>query len=416
MIKKTIIGAFLLFSTLTFAQEGTASPYSLYGIGEVRFRGTTENTAMGGLNVVSDSIHLNLQNPAAYSDLRLSTLSIGGTLSKNTLKSNELSANAQRVALDYMAIGMPAGKFGFGFGLIPYSAVGYKTSYTDLDSGNGNRSSGSGGLNKAYFGFGFKLTKNLRFGTNIDYNFGEIDTETLEYTTVSKFGGLEINQAQLSGVNFNFGLMHQFPINKKVTLFSSLNFTPESKLVSNNTRNIFTVEYDSDFQIVQQIDAFDEIATRVNLTLPSRLNFGSAIGENKKWMLGAEATFSSKGNLFNDYNTIANATFGSGQRYIIGGYFIPNYNAFSNYAKRIVYRAGLRFEKTGLIINNQSIDDLAATIGFGLPISGTFSSINLGLEYGKRGTTQALLVEENYFNMRISFSFSERWFIKRKYD
>ncbi len=416
MIKKTIIGALFLFSTATLAQEATASPYSFYGIGDVRFKGTTENNAMGGLSVVSDSIHLNLQNPAAYSDLRLSTLSIGGTLTKNTLKNGTLSANAQRVALDYMAIGLPAGKFGFGFGLIPYSAVGYKINYSDAVSGNGNRSNGSGGINKAYLGLGFKVAENLRFGANLDYNFGEINTQTLEYTTTSSFGGQEINNAALSGVNFSFGLMHQLPVNKKVTLFSSVNFTPESKLVSHNTRSISTVEYNATYDVGQAIESFDDELSTVNLTLPSKLNFGAAIGESKKWILGAEATFMSKGNLNNNFNTVANATYSGGQKYVLGGYYIPNYNAYSNYIKRIVYRAGFRYEKTGLIIKNQSIDDVAATVGFGLPITGTFSNLNLAFEFGKKGTTAASLVQENYFNLRLSFSFSERWFIKRKYD
>ena len=40
-----------------------------------------------------------------------------------------------------------------------------------------------------------------------------------------------------------------------------------------------------------------------------------------------------------------------------GGYYIPDYNSFTSYAKRIVYRAGLRYEKTGLVIQNQEIDE-----------------------------------------------------------
>ena len=32
----------------------------------------------------------------------------------------------QRATLDYLAVGLPMGKLGFGFGLIPYSSVGYK--------------------------------------------------------------------------------------------------------------------------------------------------------------------------------------------------------------------------------------------------------------------------------------------------
>jgi hypothetical protein len=46
MIKKIIVSAFL--SLVSFAQEGTASPYSYYGIGDVRFKGTVENRSIWG--------------------------------------------------------------------------------------------------------------------------------------------------------------------------------------------------------------------------------------------------------------------------------------------------------------------------------------------------------------------------------
>jgi hypothetical protein len=48
MIKKIIVSACLLLSLVSFAQEGTASPYSYYGIGDVRFKGTVENRSMAG--------------------------------------------------------------------------------------------------------------------------------------------------------------------------------------------------------------------------------------------------------------------------------------------------------------------------------------------------------------------------------
>ena len=35
---------------------------------------------------------------------------------------------------------------------------------------------------------------------------------------------------------------------------------------------------------------------------------------------------------------------------------------------------------------------------------------------GKRGTTYYNLVEENYFNLSVGLSLSDRWFVKRKID
>jgi hypothetical protein len=61
-----------------------------------------------------------------------------------------------------------------------------------------------------------------------------------------------------------------------------------------------------------------------------------------------------------------------------------------------VYRAGFRVENTGLYIDDQSINEIGLNFGFGIPFQG-FSSLNLGFEVGKRGTTNAGLIQENFF-------------------
>jgi hypothetical protein len=82
----------------------------------------------------------------------------------------------------------------------------------------------------------------------------------------------------------------------------------------------------------------------------------------------------------------------------------------------VTYRAGFNYENTGLIINNESINNYGITFGLGLPLGGSFSNINVGFEYGKRGTTNSGLIEENYTNVFISLSLNDRWFVKRKYE
>ena len=66
MIKKLVVVLIVAFASQLQAQEGTASPYSFYGIGSLKFKGTVENRSMGGLSIYNDSIHLNLLNPAGY--------------------------------------------------------------------------------------------------------------------------------------------------------------------------------------------------------------------------------------------------------------------------------------------------------------------------------------------------------------
>ena len=415
MIKKIIVSACLLLSLVTFAQEGTASPYSFYGIGDVRFKGTHETRAMGGIAVEQDSIHMNLQNPASFASLKLTTFSLGGTNSSTNLKTDTKSAKASRTTLDYLAVGLPLGKFGVGFGLIPYSSVGYKIRSLSTGTENNQSFNGTGGLNKAFLGVGYKITSELSLGADVNYNFGKIETNNFEYITDIAIGTRELNEVDLSGVNFNIGMMYQTKIYKKVSLFSSLNYSLESTLKSKNTRNIATALYNSNFDLAI-VDILEDVKTEENLKVPSKYAMSAGIGEAKKWLVGIGYTFQGAGSLSNSYNALDNVSYEKHQKYNIGGYYIPNYNAFSSYAKRVTYRGGFRYEKTGLIINSEPIKDMAVSLGFGLPLSGTFSNVNIGLEFGKKGTTSAGLVEENYANVSVGFSLNEQWFVKRKFN
>ena len=359
---------------------------------------------------------MNLQNPASYANLKLTTFTLGGTYGTTTLKNNTESANATRTTLDYLAVGLPLGKFGFGFGLIPYSSVGYKIeSISDSGTENNKRFNGTGGLNKAFFGVGYKIAPNFNIGADVNYNFGKIESNNLEFITGVPVGTRELNSADLSGVNFNLGMMYQTKIYKKISIFSSLTYSLESTLTSKNTRNISTVIYNSNFDLAV-VDALDDVKTEASLTLPSKISLSAGIGEARKWLVGGKIAYGKTSGQANEYNDAANVGYGKYGSVSLGGYYIPNYNSFSNYAKRIVYRAGLKYEKTGLVINSESINDMGLTFGLGLPITGSFSNVNFGFELGKKGTTKANLVQENYANLSVSFSLNDKWFEKRKFN
>lgn len=416
MIKKIILSSCLFFSLVSFAQEGTASPYSFFGIGDVRYKGTAEMRSMAGIGVEQDSIHLNLDNPASFANLKLTVFSIGGSYNTNKLKTTTQSASTQRSTLDYLAVGLPMGKLGFGFGLIPYSSVGYKVESITTDSSqNSRRFDGTGGLNKVFLGVGYKITPSLSLGADLHYNFGKIETSSLEFTSLIPVGTREMNSAVLSGFNFNAGLMYQTKINSKLNLYTSLNYSLESTLTSDNTSNIATVLIDGDYN-TSVVDAADDILAKGSMITPSKVTFGFGFGESKKWLLGAQFSIRDAADLRNTYNSFSNVSFQKFQKISLGGYYIPNYNSFTSYAKRLVYRGGLKFEKTGLVVNSESINDVGLTLGIGFPVTGSFSNVNLGFELGKKGTTTANLVQENYANFSISLSLNDKWFEKRKFN
>jgi long-subunit fatty acid transport protein len=422
MIKKIIVSICLLFSLAIFAQEGTSSPYSYYGIGDIKFKGSVENRSMGSISVLQDSIHINIQNPAQLACLKLTGLALGGTYANTKSKTETQEAKARRTSLDYMIVGIPVGKVGFGFGLIPYSSVGYKIGRTAYVTNNNNdtirsiisRYNGIGGVNKVFLGFGYRLTKNINIGGDLQYNFGTIETNSLQYQTDLQYGSRENNVSDLRGVNFDLGITYQTKVNSKYSFFSSLAYTPEAELTSGNTRNIEIVLVTS--SSVRPVETQNIGVADTKIKLPSKLSFGSGFGEVKKWLVGGEITFIQNSEMSNRFTDINGATFENSVRYSLGGFFIPNYNSYSSYYKRIVYRGGVRYENTGLVIQDKSITDFAANIGLGMPLSGTFTNINIGLEIGKRGTKYFNLVEENYINLSVGLSLSDKWFVKRKFD
>lgn len=428
MIKKLIVGFCLLFSLALFAQEGTSSPYSFYGIGDIKFKGSVENRSMGGVSVFPDSIHLNLQNPAHFASLKLTSFAVGSTYANTKFNTETQEAKARRTSLDYLAFAVPVGKVGIGFGLIPYSSLGYKIGKTtEYQDNNGtllrsvlSRYSGVGGVNKVFVGFGYQITKKLNFGADVQYNFGTIETSNLENQTDLQYGSREYNTSELRGLNVDFGLSYQTKVSSKHSFFSSLTYTPEAKLTLSNSRTIEVIELLSS-SAVNVIERQDVPVADTEIKLPSKLGVGIGFGQVKKWLIGGEVTFLENSVMSNRFNDISGSRYENSVRYSLGGFFIPNYNSYSSYFKRIVYRGGLRYENTGLILTapgleDKSIKDFAANFGIGLPLGGTFSNINIGLEIGKRGTKYYNLVEENYVNLSVGLSLSDKWFVKRRID
>ena len=65
-------------------------------------------------------------------------------------------------------------------------------------------------------------------------------------------------------------------------------------------------------------------------------------------------------------------------------------------------------------MKNESIKDYGMNFGLGLPLG--VSKIDLGFEFGKRGTSSNGLIEENYFNVSVGLNLGAKWFEKRKID
>ena len=204
MIKEKLTLFVLLTGSFIYSQTGTTSPYSIAGLGEVNFRGTQINRFMGGLEIYNDSIHANLSNPSSYAKLQLTNYTIGLNYRINNMNGVDDSKSLASAGLDYVGVAIPTKYFGFGFGIVPFTSVGYKLSSLESeDQGDDilNLFEGQGGVNKVFFSVGFNPLKYLSFGLTLNYNFGQINYETGRFQDQVSLGTVLENKSSISGLS-----------------------------------------------------------------------------------------------------------------------------------------------------------------------------------------------------------------------
>ena len=419
MVRKFIIAFFCLMAHGLFSQNGTISPYSFFGIGDLRNNGTVENQMMGGISMYADSIHINLSNPSAYSQLLLTTYTVGISHTEFRLKDFTQEQNVGVTNLDYLSIGFPiARNVGMGFGLMPLSSVGYGLTEESTNSDGAtvtNAFAGSGGLNRVYASIGYQPLKNLRLGATVNFNFGKLEYERVQSVENVQFGTLDNRESRINGYDMNFALNYTPKIKNKYTLYTSVMVNTQGNLVSKNSERLgsFSLANGADIEVID-VDLDASNLRNTELKIPTRTTVGLGFGQNKKWFMGGEYSFQNFGDFENTFLGIDNVVYSDASTFAFGTYFIPDYRALSGYFKRITYRAGVRYDVTGLQVNNKEINNFGITFGFGLPLTNNFSNLNIGFELGRRGTTDANLIEESYFKINVGLSLNDRWFIKRK--
>jgi len=430
---KNIVVIILLFTSVAFmAQRSSSSPYSFFGIGDEFNMTTVEQSAMGGIGVAfSHYKYLNFTNPAAYSNLRYTTYAFGLLNNDLNIKTNNTKQNSNSTSLSYLALAFPIGKkAGFSFGVQPISTVGYSLTNTLLDS-NGEGSEitlfeGDGGVNRFYGSFGIKVFKGLSVGVEADFSFGNIENSVTNQRADVALATKYKENTNIRGGSLKFGAQYEHILNEKliinaggtVKLGNSLDLTGESLTYSLSFGG-------SGSEIVR--DTLSQNGEKIinidgDFKLPIKSIIGVGVGEFDKWYAGLEYENQNAISTSGLSSTTGAFRYGEASRISLGGFYLPNVNSISNYWERVTYRAGVRYENTGLLVdgsgNNSNfteIKDFGISFGLGIPLR-RLSTLNMGFEFGKRGTVENNLVEENYFNFRLSLSLTDNWFIKRKID
>ncbi len=431
MLKNKILLIILIFIlslfpiSETIAQSNISSPYSAFGLGNLSDANNVRNRSMGGLGIgTRDYFTVNVANPASYSAFdSTSFLFEGGAYGHYTiLKTDDINEEIASASLSHLLMGFPITKWWrTSLGLMPFSQVGYDVNDHKVLENIGNTQyifEGSGGISKFNWGNSVQPFKNFSIGLNASYLFGTVDRvgKVTFPDSVNMISTMANNTLTINDVDFEFGVQYHTQLKNKYKIVIGATYHPEQNLETH--QNSMVRSYKGTVGTQELI--LDTISITDNefgsIVFPQTIGFGFTVASGYKWMVGVDYKFEewSQFKAYNLYDSLSNR-----QIFRLGGHFIPDQNS-SNYFNRVDFRLGGHYNISYLYLRDEQLDGFGITFGLGLPVSrsgirGTRSMINLGFEIGKIGTTNKNLIQENYYNIYLSVSIFERWFIKRRY-
>ncbi len=425
MIKKIVVIITIFISFGVCAQKNSSSPYSFFGIGDKNASSTVEQESMGGIGVtLNDQYHLNFSNPASNSSLFFTTYTMAFATKSLTAENSTEKQKGGNTDLSYLALGVPlSSKGGMSFGLLPNSSVGYSLTSnitnTEDEFIEGTNFGGKGGTNKAFLGFGFEIFKNFSVGLQGNYIFGKIENTTLNLAANAELATKYQTITNVKGYSLNGGFQYKTKISEKIDLHLGGSFEFDND--ANATRKEYLYSVSLGATEVSK-DTVLNVSTKGIVKSPMKTSLGIGLGQNSKWMAAIDYSFQNPlilvGSAFENSSKIAYDKY---SKFALGGYYTPKFNSITSYWERVTYRAGLKFEKTGLMVDDSglgndftAIDDFGISFGVGLPVGNQLSNLNFGFEIGKRGETTNGLIQEKYFNFSVGLSMNDKWFKKRK--
>ena len=435
MTKKTLLTIGITIITLLqiSAQSLTNSPYTRFGIGEIDRSGFPLNKAMGGISAgLRSDNHINFLNPASISsqDTMSFIFDVGINGISKELQSKENNLTFNNFAFDHLAISFPIKNWWYmSAGVTPYSKIGYNINKTDaydlVDTVDMKYNYyGNGGITQLFYTNSFNLYKGLSVGFNFNYLFGSTEQYNQAYLNLAEsYSTVIINKIKMNKVTFDFGIQYKGEINEKYFYVAGITYSNKIDFNATNDQSVLMTEnyhiYDVnviDYLANYQSD-YDTISSETNtnykVEIPERYSFGFTAGIKDKLTVGVDYSYQ-------DWSAIqslnVNDNYTTDQTLRLGIEYIPDSRSLRNYLKRIKYRAGFYHNNSYLKLNGEQIENYGITFGLGLPIANNKTSINISCAYGKNGTTNYGLIEENYFKFGISLTLYDFWFIKRKFN
>lgn len=433
-----VAAALFAFPSEAGAQEVLSnsgySPYSLFGFGDIARQGTAYNFSMGGIGIGDRNFrYINILNPAAVTardpksfmmDFGLESRNIIFNGNAATALGSSAAGNLKSAANtfnmhDVVASFPIASHSAFKLGIMPYSSVAYSFLAHEEDENvvaqNGDvqyLKTGQGGIYQAFLGAGVTLWDRLSLGADLDYYFGNIirmseayfNTNS-SYRTISS--GWDYNISCFGG---KFGMQYSQRLGKTTFATIGVTYTLNSELKGGETRYACGLSSSTDTVVNNNFKIS-------NYNIPSEIGVGISVRGADSWMVGFDYTTQNWSGCTFEGNPGVDLQYGRSRNFRAGFEFTPNRYDIRYVLKRWTYRGGLYREESHMVLNGSRVAAAGVTLGVGIPVSRYFHhSINLGVDFGQRGSLTNDLIRERYFIFTVSFNLHDIWFIKPMYN
>lgn len=380
-------------STVSFAD---GSIYSLRGLGlQYHYYGNRATGMGGAIIAISDPNDLNWLNPAALAGInrvRFSSQFIMQTL--NIENSNQKHKTNYANFNGFMGAFPISSGIGIGFGLQPITKINY--SFETLDTigvyDYTTSVNSFGGLNRVFISSGFKIHSRLRLGVSFSYVFGKANEDwRVNYVSERFRDTRDEFSSRFKGFSTRFGAV----------------LNPIKGL---NIGGVYETKYDLSRTFEEVYFGNQTITSTSDFDFPGLWGVGISYQMKQKFLLAFDyvnqdwSTYPS-----NTQNSISEFT--NFERISFGLEYTPSVDKFAKFLQRSKYRIGFAMEQPYVLdYSGRELSTIFVTAGLGIPFASRSGSIDLAIEYGKRGSVSDNTFEEQIFRLSFYVTGGELWF------
>ena len=426
----SLLACFMLWGSpllLQAQQVGDGSLYSRFGLGDLFNFESSQIQGMGGGGTALTSLnYVNLGNPATWADQQLtrlagSVLFQGIEISDATGEASRL--NSSQLQAFQFSFPLKPGKLGAVVMYSPYTRVAHRVQRSQVEVINDptlvNPTAytisfvGSGGLQKARVGLGYRASRSFSLGASADFTFGILEEiRNTEFNTGELVRTSLTNSTRLAGFSATLGGLFSIPkvLNERDAVSIGVSIGTPATL--NGTQVLTNV-------VGSRSDTLGT-TLKGDVSLPINTNIGLSYYANAKWTFVANYSYEPWSDFDSDlgipgYIPGESSFLDDRRRFSFGASYVGSNNPLDSYFRRVGFRLGF-YNDSGYINlgNNEDLNTTAVTGGISLPTLFPGTRVDINVELGRRGTTNQNLVRESFFKFHVNVNIGERWFERRK--